>query len=1227
MIPSSIQSKIITTYNQYDAGEVEFEARFGEYKHSKFKSGVTRQIFNRVNDYFGKKINSVNTRTTDYIQDNIRKTVTIPDNDRNPKVIWIRKTRLWNQPIKEYGIRYSMSRESNIDSIPNFIPDVIREKNRYSYLVFNNSVRIDLTIVNMIQGSHPKSPRSKSYDESRYEIEIELVDPSNMKNLEKAILVTLKLVQDTYVIYTHNQKMEIINYTNKILNSDWRGNIDHKSMVQARNLKTIDMVYGGLIGNKNTGYSVTHKADGQRKLLVFHKTGIWALMAPQSVMKISSEVIPTLTGTILDGEYIPPARRIKEKSPKTKFWYVSFDCLAYNSDDSVQNRPHGKRMQYAQAVADIIKNSLITVNTKTFRSFGTPQEFFSIMREMFREQSFLAYQQDGFMFTPQNTKYNNHSDKYPLYKRILTVRPDICKWKPKEELTIDFLIKWKPGLNGNDIVLYVNKNGKPVPFKGDKITPYENQVDSSNPATLNFPNGTIVEYGWDYDNNILVPHRIRHDKTKPNKLNIANDVWHDIHFPLDKETMKGETFTLLRKYHNKIKKKLFNEVSSNLTLLDIGSGRGGDVSKWKKFSKIVAVEPNKEHIKELERRLKVNGIFDRVRIVNTGGEDTVQIYKAVREFIGDRVDVISMMLSMTFFWQSLDMMNALSNTILTNIKSTGEMIFLTMDGDLVEQTFEPAFDTGPIIEKLDLGVAVLEYKSDLSPKELYIDIKGTIVEKQREWLVRLDDLKLNMEKYGFDSFTFKKADEEKFLTEEEITMTQMYTYGKIKRTHYNLKLPDIKDVNVKDVYVHPVQYEYPLSPSEDTVEIKQLEPLPTTKEVTKKYTKYKDPTLYLDTYFGVRNNIEGDPKENVNYTPETLTYMTSHNRADQITNIIVDKMLSKNKPIPFEIYECCAGIGGNTLSFLDNDNIKKVTSFEILPERIQMLNNNIEMYNLGEKSVISTTKFAGVDCEHSGDVVLYMDPPWLPAGIKGHKSTKDQYILSGMKISNKTLEEWIKHCCNCAMIVLRVPPGYIIDRVPGFKIETKLIKNSLLIMAYPKKNEETVNSPTLKEINLPSPGVNKVESLETNCYGTLFRIGNITGPSCFLHALLNAFYVNYQVEPNKNKRKIMVDKLRSDLAVSAPSDKLKRLFNSNKYLNFDAFDYISETLKIDIYIMSVSNIKFSLVKKFIRNNKRVVVLSGEKKHCEIVAVKPDKLYQTLFTKSDPLIKKLKQKYK
>jgi len=827
MLPALLKNKIINTYATQK--DLELEARFGNFIKHRFQPGVTRQTFNRVKAYFDKNAQAEHVKTTDYIMGRVRKSVYT-----NGKTVWITKERVWNEENKDYGIRYSMSKEIPVAPITShFVPEMIREKNRFSYLVFGDTVRIDLTIVNMVS-----STKKNVKDDITFEVEVELIDEKALTNFEKAIGVTLRLILDTIILYTQKEKINIANEINSILGSNKRGYVDNYPLVQARNLKLRDMVYGGLIGNEKTGYSITHKADGERRMLYFSRSGVY-LASPNSLTKLSDTSIPNLTGTILDGELVPLDKRL-EGAPKVKFWFLAFDTLAWNNNKSVQDSPHNIRMQYAQEVANSMKGDLIRVNTKNFHVFETPDEFFKLMRDMFREQLILPYMQDGFMFTPENTVYNPHSDKYPLYKRKLSDYPDICKWKPKEELTIDLRIKWKAVPNGKILELYTVDKGNEVLF--DKFN-----VDSENSMTINLPSNSIVEYGYNYEKDILEPRRVRVDKRFPNRKDVVEDVAQDIMNPLTKETMQGDTFTLLRKYHNSIKKKLF-EKAGGKTLLDIGSGYGGDLGKWKQYSKIVAVEPDLEHIEELKKRLVTYEMQDKVKIVHAGGQETEKISQAVKEWIGDRVDTVSSMLSLTFFWQSSELVESLVQTVIRNIKESGKYIFLTMDGDLVEQTFEPAFGTGLVLDKLKLGPATLEYKGDLKPKELLIDIRGTIVEKQREWLVRLDDLKLRFGKYGFEIEMIHKANEEKFLTEEEMIMTKMYTYGMFGRKkivseqeHLNFEKADEQKIPVKSPSITSGM---PLNiPEKEIVKEKVIPPPVYTLPPLKKLEKDKLPPL------------------------------------------------------------------------------------------------------------------------------------------------------------------------------------------------------------------------------------------------------------------------------------------------------------------------------------------------------------------------------------------------
>ena len=93
MLTAGIKQRINSTYAQYNDGSVELEARFGRLSKRGFTPGVTRQVFNRIRDYFDQRAQAIETKTTDYISKNIRKTVTVPTGDKTPEVIWITKDR------------------------------------------------------------------------------------------------------------------------------------------------------------------------------------------------------------------------------------------------------------------------------------------------------------------------------------------------------------------------------------------------------------------------------------------------------------------------------------------------------------------------------------------------------------------------------------------------------------------------------------------------------------------------------------------------------------------------------------------------------------------------------------------------------------------------------------------------------------------------------------------------------------------------------------------------------------------------------------------------------------------------------------------------------------------------------------------------------------------------------------------------------------------------------
>lgn len=774
-------SSITPVFAAYDGERLEIEARFGHYDGHNFVSTVPWVRFDRLRRHLRNISTEKMEKSSIESSGNIRRITVIPSvPGGNEEVSWQHKESILDNPLDliNYGVRVAISREDPIDPITDFHPNTYRERMRYSYLISGDKARVDLTeVTNIDIRTHAKR--------TTYEVELEYIgDPSHIETFNVAMNEVFRWLYDTANIYTELERKNMVSMVNKLIGGNEpygrpRDNIDRSAFVEARNLKSRDLVYGGLVGNQDGSYQVTYKTDGVRKIMVIDNVGVWLTFPPHEYNLVIRRNLRTLVGTILDGEVVPRERR-KSGAPKADYLFYVFDCLVVQGQ-SCQMENHTKRMEYAQEIAKPFRqeNTAFFVRTKDFFLLKTVDSFYSTMGRMFRELPTVEYETDGLIFTPDFPPYNPRTaDKYPLSQRTLTKYPDVCKWKPQSQITIDFLIKWIP--DGIQLFVYDMEKRESVPWKGTVLNPFTpGMVDKDHPLTRDIPTGSIVEYGWDDSREMLVPQRIRYDKPTSNRKDVAEDDWDDIHDPITEEVLQGTDFKLLFRYHNRIKNRLFSSLPRGATLLDIGTGRGGDIAKMRNLSRIVAVEPSNENISVLVERAERFDMSDRLFVVNGGGQDTEAISSAVNQFIGDKVDVISLMLSLSFFWQDSDTLDALVATITENLKPNGTIIFLTVDGDCVEELFEPVFG-GPHSTEQKIGPAILKISPPSDPpygRKLYVDIPGTIVDKQEEFLVHLSDLRLRLDAVGFQLTDIHRADKEAFLSNPETIFSSLYSFG------------------------------------------------------------------------------------------------------------------------------------------------------------------------------------------------------------------------------------------------------------------------------------------------------------------------------------------------------------------------------------------------------------------------------------------------------------------
>ena len=81
---------------------------------------------------------------------------------------------------------------------------------------------------------------------------------------------------------------------------------------------------------------------------------------------------------------------------------------------------------------------------------------------------------------------------------------------------------------------------------------------------------------------------MRKDKPTSNSINTFNSVLLASFQKVNVNLFSEVSNILMKKYHNIVKQNILKNYKGKL--LDIGSGNGGDIHKWKHFRKIVCVE-------------------------------------------------------------------------------------------------------------------------------------------------------------------------------------------------------------------------------------------------------------------------------------------------------------------------------------------------------------------------------------------------------------------------------------------------------------------------------------------------------------------------------------------------------------------------------------------------------------------------------------------------------------
>ncbi|ORX64263.1 hypothetical protein BCR32DRAFT_287211 [Anaeromyces robustus] len=223
----------------------------------------------------------------------------------------------------------------------------------------------------------------------------------------------------------------------------------------------------------------------------------------------------------------------------------------------------------------------------------------------------------------------------------------------------------------------------------------------------------------------------------------------------------------LVKYHNMIKQNILNNYRG--TLLDIGTGNGGDIYKWKNFRKIVCVELDHEKIKVLKERVSKSEIRNRILIL----QNTIENVK-----LDNTYNVVSCFFTLNdlAYTNISDMLENISK----NINGIFSVVFF--DYDLFTEninsssiTYKKCIDseTGNFTIEIDKSspiylLSYLRYAHSECDNIMYIDIANSYITHKYENGLNSNRVKEIFEKYGFKILNEYTIDTFSFLDESQI---------------------------------------------------------------------------------------------------------------------------------------------------------------------------------------------------------------------------------------------------------------------------------------------------------------------------------------------------------------------------------------------------------------------------------------------------------------------------
>jgi len=200
-----------------------------------------------------------------------------------------------------------------------------------------------------------------------------------------------------------------------------------------------------------------------------------------------------MENTIIAGELIKQENMKSSDMILDADVFIPFDVTCYKGSVIKDVEDYDKRRTSIEndfdegSVLNLNDQPRLIIKYKKFFEVNSTETFYSSMNEVLNEREKTFYKEDGIIITPMRSGYITSGGRpgIPLLERSLYTYTDICKWKPSDKLTIDFLYEY----DGEHIIK--TKENEVINFEETPIAKHFKFIELD---ALKTKSGSIVEF-------------------------------------------------------------------------------------------------------------------------------------------------------------------------------------------------------------------------------------------------------------------------------------------------------------------------------------------------------------------------------------------------------------------------------------------------------------------------------------------------------------------------------------------------------------------------------------------------------------------------------------------------------------------------------------------------------------------------------------------------------------